>query len=152
MTDVRPPAAPAAPCVVRADRRLLRLAAPLVTFAGVGAAFAYVAAVDPNQPGHYPVCPLLRWTGLYCPGCGGLRAAHALTHGDLTAALGANALAVLLLLACAVGWAGWLATAVRGRPPRLPLPARSWPWWALGALLAAFTVVRNLPFGAALAP
>ncbi len=31
------------------------------------AAFAYVGTVDPNAPGHYPVCPLLHYTGLYCP-------------------------------------------------------------------------------------
>ena len=50
-----------------------RLAAPAGVLAAVAAAFAYVGTVDPNEPGHYPVCPLLRFTGLYCPGCGGLR-------------------------------------------------------------------------------
>jgi hypothetical protein len=135
-----------------ADGRALRLAAPLVTLAGAGAAFAYVGAVDPNQPGHYPVCPLLHYTGLYCPGCGGLRAAHALAHGDLAAAFGSNALAVAGFAVFACGWVLWLAAAVRGRPARLALPARTWPWWTLGAVLVTFTVVRNLPFGAALAP
>jgi hypothetical protein len=137
---------------VRADRRLLRLAAPVATLLGVGAAFGYVAVVDPGEPGHYPVCPLLRYTGLYCPGCGGLRAAHAVAHGDLVAALGANALAVVFFAVFACGWTVWLIAAVRGRPPRLPMPAGSRPWWLLGAVLAAFTVVRNLPFGAVLAP
>ncbi|MFB7423108.1 DUF2752 domain-containing protein [Streptomyces hydrogenans] len=127
-----------------------RLLAPLATLAGVGAAFAYVGAVDPNEPGHYPVCPLLRFTGLYCPGCGGLRGAHAVAHGDLVTALGANALAVAGYAVCAVLMVVWLVHAVRGAPTRIVLrPA--W-WWAIGALTALFTVIRNLPFGSGLAP
>ncbi|MFE1266009.1 DUF2752 domain-containing protein [Streptomyces sp. NPDC058757] len=127
-----------------------RLLAPLATLAGTAAAFAYVGAVDPNEPGHYPVCPLLRFTGLYCPGCGGLRSAHAVAHGDLATALGANALAVAGYAVCAVLMAVWLVRAVRGAPTRIVLtPAR---WWALGALTALFTVVRNLPAGSGLAP
>ena len=35
-------------------------------------------------------------TGLWCPGCGGLRAVHDLTHGHLVTALHENALVVLL--------------------------------------------------------
>ncbi|MFD8016001.1 DUF2752 domain-containing protein [Streptomyces sp. NPDC058955] len=127
-----------------------RLLAPLATLAGTAAAFTYVGLVDPNEPGHYPVCPLLRFTGLYCPGCGGLRSAHAVAHGDLTAALGANALAVAGYAVCAVLMVVWLIRAVRGTPTRFTVrPA--W-WWALGALTTVFAVIRNLPLGSALAP
>lgn len=77
--------------------RARRLAAPVLTLAGAVAAFAYVGTVDPNEPGHYPLCPMLRLTGVLCPGCGGLRSAHAFAHGDLAAALGANAVAVAKL-------------------------------------------------------
>ncbi|MFC8274174.1 DUF2752 domain-containing protein [Streptomyces sp. NPDC057271] len=127
-----------------------RLVVPGGVLAGVGVAFAYVATVDPNEPGHYPVCPLLRFTGLYCPGCGGLRSAHAFVHGDLAAAFGANALAVVGYGLFALVMALWLIRAVRGVPMRIAVtPA----WgWAIGALLALFTLVRNLPFGSALAP
>ncbi|MGC5035656.1 MULTISPECIES: DUF2752 domain-containing protein [unclassified Streptomyces] len=122
-----------------------RLAVPAGLLAGAVAAFAYVGAVDPNEPGHYPACPLLRLTGLYCPGCGGLRSAHAFVHGDLPAALQANALAVLGYLACAVLWTVWVVHAVRGRPLRIdPRPGLV---WGLGALLLVFSVVRNLPIG-----
>ncbi len=96
--------------------RAARLAAPAALLAAVTAAFAYVAAVDPNEPGHYPVCPLLHLTGLYCPGCGGLRSAHAVAHGDLAAALQANAPAVLGYAAFAVLWTVWVVRAARGRP------------------------------------
>ncbi|WP_190157375.1 DUF2752 domain-containing protein [Streptomyces litmocidini] len=127
-----------------------RLLPPVATLAGVVAAFAYVGAVDPNEPGHYPVCPLLRFTGLYCPGCGGLRSAHAFAHGDLPAALGSNALAVVGYGIFAVVMAVWLVRAVRGVPMRLAV-SPVW-WWGTGAVLALFTLVRNLPFGSALAP
>ncbi|WP_299531196.1 DUF2752 domain-containing protein [uncultured Streptomyces sp.] len=127
-----------------------RLAAPLGALAAVAGAFAYVAAVDPNEPGHYPVCPMLRLTGLLCPGCGGLRSAHAFAHGDLPAALGSNAVGVALYVAFAVFWVVWSVRAARGRPVRLAVPS-GW-WWGVGAVLLLFTVVRNLPFGSALAP
>nr|WP_234481646.1 MULTISPECIES: DUF2752 domain-containing protein [unclassified Streptomyces] len=127
-----------------------RLAVPAGILAAVVAAFAYVGTVDPNEPGHYPVCPLLRLTGLYCPGCGGLRSAHAFVHGDLVTALHDNAPAVAAYLGFAVLWTVWVVRAVRGRPVRLePGAVRL---WALGAFLLVFTVVRNLPFGDRLHP
>ncbi|ANW20662.1 DUF2752 domain-containing protein [Streptomyces clavuligerus] len=139
------------PSAAAAPRPLARrLAAPLGALAAATAAFAYVGAVDPNEPGHYPVCPLLNLTGLYCPGCGGLRSAHAVVHGDLSAALGANALAVLAYAVLAAVWTAWLTRAVRDRPPPRPL-APVW-WWSLGGVMLVFSVVRNLPSGAALAP
>jgi hypothetical protein len=127
-----------------------RLAVPAGVLAAVVGAFAYVGTVDPNDPGHYPVCPLLRLTGIYCPGCGGLRSAHAFIHGDLVAALGANALAVVGYFAFAVLWTVWVVSAVRGRPTRIVL--RPVQMWSLGALVLVFTVVRNLPFGGWLHP
>jgi len=119
--------------------------------AGVAGAFAYVGAVDPNHPGHYPVCPLYRLTGLYCPGCGGLRSAHEFVHGDLVAALHDNAPAVAAYVVFAVLWALWAVRAWRGRPaPRLAL--RPVQVWSIAVLLLAFTVLRNLPFGSWLHP
>ncbi|MFH0520125.1 DUF2752 domain-containing protein [Streptomyces sp. M41] len=127
-----------------------RLALPAGVLAAVVGAFAYVGAVDPNEPGHYPACPLLQYTGIYCPGCGGLRSAHAIAHGDLLAALQDNALAVLGYVLFAALWTVWVIRAVRGRPFRVELgPAQL---WASGALLLVFTVVRNLPFGGWLHP
>ncbi|MEU6228655.1 DUF2752 domain-containing protein [Streptomyces sp. NPDC047042] len=127
-----------------------RVALPAGVLAAVAGAFAYVGTVDPNEPGHYPVCPLLRLTGVYCPGCGGLRSAYAFVHGEWTTALGANALAVAGYLAFAVLWTVWVVRAARGRPMRIDLgPVQA---WSLGALLLVFTVVRNLPFGGWLHP
>ncbi|THA73998.1 DUF2752 domain-containing protein [Streptomyces sp. A0642] len=142
------PVFPPAPAPVP---RWRRTAVPAAVLAGVVAAFGYVGTVDPNEPGHYPVCPLLRLTGLACPGCGGLRSAHAFAHGDIAAALGSNALAVLGYAAFAVLWVLWTVRAAAGRPP-LRLAPRALHWWAIGSVVLIFTVVRNLPFGSALAP
>lgn len=127
-----------------------RLAVPAGVLAAVLGAFAYVGAVDPNEPGHYPACPLLRYTGVYCPGCGGLRSAHAVVHGDFLAALQDNAMAVAGYVLFAVVWTVWVVRAARGRPLRIDLgPVQL---WAAGALLLVFTVVRNLPVGGWLHP
>ncbi|MFD7664065.1 DUF2752 domain-containing protein [Streptomyces sp. NPDC059788] len=128
-----------------------RLTAPLGVLAAVVASFVFVGLVDPNEPGHYPACPLLALTGIACPACGGLRSAHAVAHGDLAAAVGANVPAVAGYAAFALFWAAWAVRAARGLPTVGPRP-RAVHWWTLGGLLLVFTLVRNLPFGAGLTP
>ncbi|MFI6940966.1 DUF2752 domain-containing protein [Streptomyces sp. NPDC050418] len=140
------PQAPARRPASRARRMLL----PLGTLGATAAAVAYVGAVDPNEAGHYPTCPLLAATGLYCPGCGGLRCVHALVHGDVTGALGANVMAVIAFAIAASVFVLWVRRAWNGGPTGFTV--RSSYAWAFGALLAVFTVVRNLPFGAFLHP
>lgn len=129
-----------------------RLTVPMATLAGTAAAFAYVGSVDPNHPGHYPVCPFLALTGLYCPACGGLRSAYAVVHGDFGAAAHDNVLAVVGYGVCGVLWVLWAIREARGRPAAGGPRVRPAAWWALGAVVVVFTVIRNLPFGAALAP
>lgn len=124
----------------------------------LGGAAALTWLRDPHVPGNLGTCPSLLLFGVYCPGCGSLRAIHDLTHGDLGAAFGHNVLVVPALL-FVVGWAVW---AIRPRwlaggldqiaqwwrqsaLARLPLV------WGLVVVLVAFTVLRNLP-GSALAP
>lgn len=143
-------AGPPLPVRPRPRRPFRRLLAPLVTLGASAAAFACVGAVDPGEPGHYPACPLLRATGVFCPGCGGLRAAHAVVHGDFAAAFGLNGLAVLGFLAFAVFLPVWSVRAARGR--RTYPPFRAVHWWLIGGVTAVFTIVRNLPFGSVLAP
>ncbi|MFV8187165.1 DUF2752 domain-containing protein [Streptomyces sp. AF1B] len=127
-----------------------RLAVPTGLLAAVAGAFAYVGTVDPHQPGHYPACPLYRFTGIYCPGCGGLRSAYSFVHGDFLAALQDNALAVMGYLGFAVLWTVWVVRAARGRRLRWePGPVHL---WTLLPLLLVFSIVRNLPFGGWLHP
>jgi Protein of unknown function (DUF2752) len=130
-----------------AERVLLRRWSPWAVLAGVAAVAGYVAAIDPNRPGHYPTCPFLALTGYYCPGCGTLRMIHALAHGHLAHGAGLNPLAFALLPP--LGWL-WLRWA-RGRPfpHRILRPSLV---TAYAVVIVAFWVVRNLPFGHALAP
>ncbi|MFI2707066.1 DUF2752 domain-containing protein, partial [Nocardioides sp. CER28] len=57
-----------------------RLRLPLLTVGGLGAATLALYLRDPHQRGSWGVCPL-SLAGIYCPGCGGLRAVNDLTHG-----------------------------------------------------------------------
>jgi hypothetical protein len=135
----------------RGGGRLRPLLAPLGVAAGAGAVFAFVGAVDPNQPGHYPTCPFLWITGFYCPGCGTLRTIHALAHLDPVAALGLNPLAVAMIPFLLFWWGRWVLRAWQGRPSSITLAHPAWLWTFIG-LVMVYWVVRNLPFGAFLAP
>jgi len=124
-------------------------AAPAATVLAGVAALTVVGLVDPNQAGNYPSCPVRSLTGLYCPGCGSLRALHALSHLHLGQAVGLNPLAMVMLPVVAVLWGRWAARCLgRGGPPRAAPRAI----WTLLGLVVAFTIARNLPAGAALAP
>ncbi|MBV7647883.1 DUF2752 domain-containing protein [Streptomyces albidoflavus] len=148
------PADPAAPPPTadapKAPGPARRLAVPAGVLAATVAAFAYVGTVDPNEPGHYPACPLLTYAGIWCPGCGGLRSAHAVWHGELATALTANALAVAGYALFAAGWLVWAVCAARGRPFRLAFGRVH--AWAAGVVLLSFGVARNLPQGSWLHP
>ena len=120
------------------------------------AAFALACAgailffFKPGQYWFYPVCHFHSLTGLHCPGCGSSRALHELLHGNFIEAIRLNA----LLLFCLAG-SMWLAgryVLARWRSQRAPVavPAR-WLWMLLG-LVVIFTVLRNLPGFAWLAP
>ncbi len=123
--------------------------APTAVAVAAAGVTAFVARVDPNAAGHYPTCPFLYVTGAYCPGCGSLRALHALGHGDVSVALARNPLAVLAAGLLLVLWASWLRRSVSGRPRRLT-PA--WVIWVGLAVVLVFWVLRNLPGFAWLAP
>ncbi len=92
----------------------------------------------------FPPCPTHYLTGLYCPGCGSLRATHHLLQGDILTALRFNGLAVLLL-----PFVGWMMISESlnvfgGRG--LPNLAGSRNWVLLLLLgIAIFTILRNLP-------
>jgi hypothetical protein len=136
--------------IARRVRDAPPLAAPALTAGAAAAALLLVHAVDPNEPGHYPTCPFLALTGRYCPGCGSLRALHALTNGDLAAAVGFNVVTVAVLPVLAFWWARWTWRRAHGVERRTL--ARPAVLVAVTIVLTAFWVVRNLSFGQALAP
>lgn len=124
--------------------------APVLAGGAAVSAVVTVAVLDPNVAGHYPTCPFLAVTGLWCPGCGSLRAIHALAHGDVVGAVDLNVLTVVLLLLLVVAWVGWLRYRL-GRRAGLPgLP--TWAGAAVAVAIPVFGVLRNLPVGGVLAP
>ncbi len=100
--------------------------------------------VDPGRAGRAVDCPFHTLTGLLCPGCGALRAAHRLLHGNLGAALHLNALAVLVLpVLVVVALAPFAPLPWQARLQRLlhsPATSRA----CLVAVLA-FWAARNVP-------
>lgn len=137
---MRLPSSPV-PTVLPGSRRAVLL--PLGVGAAALVAAGCVAAVDPNASGHYPTCPFLAITGLYCPGCGALRAVHALAHFDLFTALARNPFAVVAAGYLVLAWVLWLQRTARGRPIRWLAP----PWVLYGVLgaILIFGVLRNVP-------
>src|SRR6476619_1391365 len=111
---------------------------------------------DPHASGSWGYCPFYALTGLYCPGCGGLRAVNDLTNGDLTAAASSNLLFVALIPVIVVVWLRWTRRACSGAPvpaPRERFGVRAGVWiMAFAVVLTVFAVVRNLPMGSWLAP
>lgn len=123
-----------------------RILAPTATALGVVVATGIVARIDPNQPGHYPLCPTLALFGIDCPACGGLRATHALANGDIVRAMDHNILFVLLVPAIIAGWALWFWRSWTGKrwadSPRKRAFMKYGPMVLLGVLIV-FGVVRN---------
>jgi len=101
-------------------------------------------AFDPARSWIFPPCPVHYLTGCYCPGCGSLRAIHALLHGDVHRAWAMNPLTIVLLPFVAYGLFSEILVGLRGRglpQPRLSSSAI----YALGCMIVLFGVIRNLP-------
>ena len=99
---------------------------------------------DPTTSGLYPPCPFHALTGLYCPGCGSLRALHQLLHGNLGLAFGLNALMVLSAPFLVYAFLSQGLDALGRRVlPRPFLP--SWTIWSLLGVILAYWVLRNVP-------
>jgi hypothetical protein len=119
------------------DERRLAIAAAAVLASILG-------AVALGRPGHsslLPPCPFHALTGYFCPGCGSTRALYLLVHGHLAAALGENALAMLLLPLVVYE----LVAILTRKFPALSARAHPRLIWGLLALVLAFTLLRNLP-------
>jgi hypothetical protein len=129
-----------------------------VAVSTVGAATLVVlvalARTDPASGG-LPRCPLHQLTGLWCPGCGSQRALHALLHGHVGSAIGLNVLLTCALPLLVYAYVAWVTRAFAPATSTARLPPLAVPSIvvrALPAVVLAFAVVRNVPFGHALAP
>lgn len=127
------------------------LSAPLLTLAATASATALVAVRSPEESGHYPTCPFLAITGWWCPGCGSMRAVHALAHGDVGTAIDRNVLTVAAIPVALAAWVLWVKRSLHptGRPAR---GVPSTVVWSVLLLVAAFGVFRNTGAGEWFAP
>ena len=129
----------------------LRSAAVAMTLLASAAGLLLVYRFDPATSGLFPPCLFHALTGWHCPGCGSLRALHALLHGDLRAAFGYNPLLLAMSPILLVGGLRESYRIASGEDRRTKIV----PAWAIRALLVvivAFGVLRNLPGFARLAP
>jgi hypothetical protein len=139
----------AAPFDVRP--RSERLRTPLLTAATLAAATLAVHVRDPHVSHSWGVCPLYAMTGIYCPGCGGLRGVNDLTNGHVGQAASSNLLLVLALPFAAVFFVRWVHGAWTGRDVRaVPAMPRA-VTVTLIVIAVGFSIVRNVP-GSWLAP
>jgi Protein of unknown function (DUF2752) len=131
--------------------RPVRMRRPVLTIAGLGVTTLALRLRDPHVSHSWGVCPLYALTGVYCPGCGGLRGVNDLTRGHVGAAASSNLLLVLAIPVVVYVLARWTWATWQGDDstvaPALPRGAT----WVVGVLVAIFWVLRNLP-GSWLAP
>ena len=135
-----------------AGGRWPRVRTPTLLAGGLLAVSVLLHLRDPHRGGSWGYCPWLMLTGTYCPGCGGLRAVNDLTDGNVAGAVSSNLLFVGSLPLLGFLYVRWVVDAWRG--VRRPVSTRRALIYA-GVVLAValvFTVLRNLPAGAWLAP
>jgi hypothetical protein len=123
-----------------------RWLAPAAILACFGSAVAYVLAREPiDGAADQTTCLLKFTTGYDCPGCGGTRAFFFLIQGNLPAAARHHLVFVFAVPFLAYLYAAWAGNLVFGwKLPQLrPGPGLV---GILVSSLAAFTVLRNLPW------
>jgi len=106
---------------------------------------------SPEATRWYPRCPFQFLTGLDCPGCGSLRALHAVLHGRVVEAFCCNP----LLMACLPMVGTWLAVRIFGalalnRTLELRLPSSL--SFAIAVAVVIFFIARNVPADTAKQP
>jgi hypothetical protein len=115
---------------------------PALVGVGALAACALVAVRDPNQSGSYGFCPFKATTGLDCPGCGMMRASHALFTGDVSRMFDHNLFLPVVLLAAVFGYIRWLRRSV-GHEVR-PITTPPWLIVSMAVVVFGFWVARNV--------
>ena len=99
---------------------------------------------DPAESSILPSCPFRTLTGFDCPGCGTLRGAHRLLHGNILAALDLNLVMVLMLPYLCVSFFLMLPFDSIGRRMTFFYVPSKWIWGLLLVILV-FWVARNIP-------
>jgi hypothetical protein len=109
---------------------LARIVLGISALAGAVILFLY----NPSGTPWMPRCPTYAGLGVYCPGCGSLRATHHLLHGRLLTALEYNPLFVVALPLIGVLFF-WEPVWAR----------RPWFIWSCFGVLVLYGILRNIP-------
>ena len=124
----------------------VRRALGLCAVAAVACAAVLLYFVAPEGAPFMPKCILNHFTGLYCPGCGGLRAMHALFHGRIIEAMSYNVFAVLVVVPLGsytlLREAVYSITGKKVKGIEFNTCMATILLWAV----IVFTILRNLPF------
>lgn len=107
---------------------------------------------DPHVQGTWGICPTKAVLGIECPGCGGLRAVNDLTNLQVVDAVSSNLVFVAAIPLLAYVFARWTMGRWRGQAWDPSERAMNWSGLTLVVVLTVFTVLRNVPAGAWLAP
>ena len=140
-----------APPPLTQPSRLQRLAVPLAAGAVTALGTVALHVRDPHASGSWGYCPTAL-LGFSCPFCGSLRAVNDLSHLDLAAGASSNLLLVVAAPLVVAFWARRVVACWRGGAAMTPLRVPRPLWVAFVVVLTVFTVARNLPVGAWLAP
>jgi hypothetical protein len=116
----------------------------LITFIIIAASVT-LFYYNPASSDLYPPSPFRVLTGLYCPGCGTLRALHQLLHGHLITAFGLNPLMLISLPFLVGSYLNYGVETIIGKSLwQIFIPAKL--IWFLLQVVIAYWVVRNIPF------
>ena len=117
-----------------------RLVVALIA-AVIVAALIIIFIFNPENTAWMPRCPSHMLTGHDCPGCGTLRALHALMHGDIEAAWNYSAALFFAIPAMAA-----LAVAPHTRPHSLLRRFADSRWTPIVVFVAlvVWTILRNI--------
>lgn len=108
--------------------------------AALAVALALLFFFDPARSPFYPKCMFHALTGLQCPGCGSLRALHALLHGQVRRAFAFNPLLFVVTL-----FGAYLVLRKKLKPNGPDPMASRLVWWGAPILIVLFWILRNLP-------
>ena len=103
---------------------------------------------NPSTSSFYPLCLFYSLTGLHCAGCGGLRAAHALLHGNIAESFAYNPLLIMgapffLVVAMAIKYLRIFSFFTSKHEIRHRIRCLA---PAVVVVVIGYTILRNLPF------
>lgn len=127
----------------------IRLILFIFTCLAFGIAFFVLYRINPSQNTLPLSCSFLRFTGLYCPGCGMTRALYSAIHGNFKDAFSYNILWPFIVLLMMVSVYLWFAFLYSGKNPfnhvNRFLQRYSFFGWFVLILIFAFWILRNIP-------